>query len=48
LIGARLALFILPEVLSGDVCPNPPPFDKIQGLLPSVDSRKQGPSVFSN
>jgi hypothetical protein len=26
------------------VCPNPPPFYKIDGLLPSVESRKQVPS----
>jgi hypothetical protein len=29
-----------------NVCPNPPAFDKIQGLLPSVDRRKQDPPDF--
>jgi len=28
------------------VCPKPPPFDKIQGLLPSVDSGKQVLPIF--
>jgi hypothetical protein len=31
-------------VVRAPVCPNPPPFYKIIGLLPAPRRRKQGPS----
>jgi hypothetical protein len=37
---------LYPRLFQRDVCPNPPRFDKIQSLLPSVDSRKQDPPEF--